>query len=341
MKNFKHLTYLLQFCHAICLFPLCMNISKNKMFFYLKKKFYFLRIFLIDVLFIGYIVKNTGTTLLTKNIRLNEVVFIFCSIPIIITILDIQIMGYFTRNKYQKLLVALYNINATLNKFGKEPIYYKILLQPIFVLFYFIYLFAIYYVYYSMDEAFTINFGYTLAKFMIFSSTCIYVNLLGIIKGYFIRLTHLLSSSEDLDLVYPIYKELMFLCKKMNKLFGHQLLLTILTYLIWTIYEMYHLVIVWPCINCQRFLIKLAISYTVIQEVLIFTILWNCQSTQMESERFKTMWYSILIKKINKINQRRLESYSLRLINYKVVFTAMGLYVLDMEHFFSVLTYYQ
>lgn len=127
---------------------------------------------------------------------------------------------------------------------------------------------------------------------------------------------------------------MVFLCKKINKLFGHQLLLTILTYLIWTIYEMYHLVILWSCENCPQFLIMLALSYTVTQEILIFTILWNCQCTMNEAQRFKTIWYSKLTTKLN--IQKNFKKHYFTLINHQVVFSAMGLYVLDMQQFFSV-----
>ncbi|EFA09288.1 gustatory receptor 156 [Tribolium castaneum] len=336
MKNFKYLKVLVTFAHFICLFPITINIRKNGLNYNFTKKCYFLRMVLIDLLIVGCILKHIFNILM-KNVTLNDVVFIFCSAPIIITILDIEILGYVNKAKFGKLLINLYTINYNFKESERND--YVSLLQLVFVFCYFIYLFTVYYIYYSVHEASIINFGYTLAKFMIFTSTCIYTNLLRIIEADFSKLNHLLSGTENLDLVLPIYSQLVFMCKKINKLYGHQLLLTILTYLIWTIYEMYHLAILWSCTstNCPRFLIMLALSYTVIQEVMLFTILWNCQNTRVASEDFKAIWYSILIKKADSFCKKKLENYSLQLINHRVVFTAMGLYVLNMEHFFSLL----
>lgn len=337
MANVTNMKILVKISHWICLFPLNMDTSKNKPVFKLGKKYYFARVVLLDSIIVACIVKNCYDTL-ESNMSLKNMVFVFCSFPLVIAILEVQIVGFLNRTKYAKLIMTLSSIEVNLNKRTDDPGNYTILVQLILIFCSFLYLFIVYFVCYEVDEAVVLTFGYTLSKFMIFISSCICISFLKIIRDNFRKLSELLLSSDHLVSIFYIYLDLVFVCKKINKLFGRQLLLTILIYFIWTIYEIYHLVILWPCDSCPRFLIALALSHTIIQESLLFAILWSCQSTQRESNRFKAVWYSKLSRKMCKFNQNRIDKCSLKLIHHNVVFTAMGLYVLDLKQFFSVVS---
>ncbi|XP_063904808.1 uncharacterized protein LOC135123861 [Zophobas morio] len=339
MNDFYNITVLLGISYFICLFPLRLSFNKNKLIFTLNKTFYCVRIFFFNTIIVICIVVNCYN-ILDEHISLKNIVFIFCSFPIILVILEIQIIGLLNQEKYHKVLVKFHSLHTSIlskSNGNKEQTDYLYLLHPLFIFCCFLYLFTLYFVYYSIAEAFIINFGFTLSKFMIFTNSCVIVNFLRLIKGDFRKLNNILTSSDDFIFVFRTYLELVFLCKKVNKLFGRQLLLSILTYLIWTIYEMYHLAILWSCKDCPRFLIMLASSYTIIQESILFTILWTCQNTRKESNRFKEIWYSKLSKKVDIFNQKTIEKYSLKLLNHNVLFTAMGLYVLDMQQFFAML----
>ncbi|RZC34169.1 gustatory receptor, partial [Asbolus verrucosus] len=162
--------------------------------------------------------------------------------------------------------------------------------------------------------------------FMSFFNKVKYGKLLLSLYGVEKRMNKLSEKRNNFAiLLQPLFIlcKLVFMCKKINQLFGRQLLLTILIYLIWTIYEMYHLIILVSYNDSPRFLILLASSYTIIQEITLFTIMGTCQSTKWESDRFKTIWYSKLTKRTNKIDQRKIEKLSLKLIHYNVTFTAM------------------
>lgn len=330
----KSMYIVLNVSHILTLFPLNVTLINQQIDFKVNKKLYIFKVFILDCVVFSCIT-TFALQIQNNRISLNEIVFMCCSFPIILAILEIQVMGYCCKNKFAEILTTLHKIGSLL---PQDKAFGKCLTIPLLLMFFsFVYLSSVYFIFYDFSTALIINLGYTISKFMLLASSCIVVIFLKLTKYFFEKLKNELLYHRNLIFLFQTYFELVFICKKLNKLFGRQLLITIFIFLIWTVYEMYHLLILLTWNSSPKFLICLALSYTIIQQLTLFLILHTCQAVKHEAQLFKAHWYSILLRKQEIcLKNTKINRFSIRLTYENFEFTPFGLYTLNNNHFFSV-----
>lgn len=232
---------------------------------------------------------------------LNEIVFVCCTFLIMASQIQLNVQSILHREEFKAILTIFENINMGVHKRFKikSKLEEMVILEITYLLVLLVLLNVIYFINYNVFQYLLYTIGYTIPKLSIVTSSFLFINFLMIIQDKFNIIEKLLHNTRNIkkkQLLLKKYFNLISLGNRINDLFGYQNLFSIIHYICWVFYEVYHWVLLVSQHNistAQYFLISYATTWTTIQFSAVVLTVLSCYQTQLKGKRIVTLWYSL------------------------------------------------